>query len=401
VAAFAFRFESDTDDGKYNCYPFPMPPVDSRSPFQEGFAALRNEPLLLPAELMWRWCFALTAWILALGAAALFLDSINVSALDRFLLGSAQPALERSALNHIFHGALLRAIWIKFIVLAGLTFMWSFAAALGRAASLRSLLARCSSDDRAETVAWQFRPMFQLHLLRALWTWIAIGCLTASLLLGTVMQQRHHAAPAAFFYVFGVALSIVFGVILNWIFGLAPLFCIRNQTRAREAMSLTLDFCSRQGARLFGLSLGFLALRAVWAGSMFFLVLAPANLGKHVAFGRILAMMGVLFLVYLAGADALYLARLGAFCALAEIDAAPKPEPTPEPIPAPEPQPWTSYLPPPPQLATSECAGLQTEGSAGLQTGCRAGVHARTPNPPPSCEPCSLGIAHDVLNSSL
>jgi hypothetical protein len=334
------------------------PSVNARSPFQEGFAALRDEPLLLPAELMWRWCFGVAAWILAIGATAVFLDSLSVSALDRFLLGTTQPALERSALNHIFHGALLRAVWIKFIVLAGLTIMWSFAAALGRAASLRTLISLVGSGDfehpEEEKIGWQFRPMFELHLLRALWTWIALGCLIGSLLLATAMVEQRHAARAAFFYVFGVALSVVFGVILNWIFGLAPLFCIRNQARARESITLTVEFCWRRGGRLFGLSLAFLTLRLVWAGSMFFLVLAPANLAKHVAVGWILLMMGVLFLIYLAGADALYLARLGAYAALAEIDAQPTPVPAAEPIPTPEPQPWTPYLPPPQQLATSE-----------------------------------------------
>ena len=312
-----------------------MSPAHANSPFQEGFAALRDEPLLLPAELMWRWCFALAAWLLAVGAAALFLNSLNVSAFDRLLLGTAQPMLERSAFNHIFHGALLRMLWIKLIVLAGLTFMWSFAAALGRAASLRSLLALFGSDhvDRA---GWQLRPMFQLHLLRALWTWIAISCLISAFLLGAAMQAQH-AAGAAFFYVFGVALSIVFGVILNWMFGLTPLFCIRNQVNAREAISLTVGFCSRQGGRLFVLSLGFLALRLVWAGAMFFLVLAPIGLGKHLAIGWVLLMMGALLLVYLAGADALYLARLGAFAALAGIDAQPTSEPEPIAASIPEP----------------------------------------------------------------
>lgn len=311
------------------------------SPFQEGFAVLRDEPLLLPAELTWRWCFAIAAWLLAIGATALFLDSLNVSALDRFLLGTAQPALEQSALNHIFRGALLRVVWIKFIVLGGLTLMWSFAAALGRAASLRSIVARFDSDDRRERTSWQFRPMFQLHLLRALWSWIAIACFISAILLGAAMQAQH-AARAAFFYVFGVALSIIFGVILNWICGLAPLFCIRDGVNAREAMSITLDFCSRKGGSLFGLSLAFLALRLVWAGSMFFLVLAPTGLGKHVAIGWVLLMMFGLILVYLAGADALYLARLGACAALVEIDA----QPVSDRSPVYDPQVWGPYIPP-------------------------------------------------------
>ena len=50
-------------------------------------------------------------------------------------------------------------------------------------------------------------------------------------------------------------------------------------------------------------------------------------------------MMGALFVIYLAGADALYLARLGAYATLAEIDAQPAPTPAPEPEPTLEPQP--------------------------------------------------------------
>ena len=133
---------------------------------------------------------------------------------------------------------------------------------------------------------------------------------------------------------------------LNWLFGLAPLFCIRNQVNARDAVAMTLDFCARQGGRLFGWSLAFLAMRVVWAGSMFFLVMAPTGLGKRVVVGWILLLMGILFLIYLAGADALYLARLGAFASLAEVDAQPGPEPEREPNPSPEPQSWTIYLPP-------------------------------------------------------
>jgi hypothetical protein len=324
-------------------------PGNSRSPFQEGFAALRDEPLLFLAELTWRWCFGFAAWLLALAAAAVFLDSLNVSALDRFLLATMKPQLEWSALNHILHGALLRYVWTKFIVLAGLTLLWCFAAAAGRAASLRNLIALLGGDDRDELAGWQFRPMFQLHLLRAMWTWTAIGCFTGSVFLGSAMLQQQRAARAAFFYVFGIALSLFFGVVLNWFFGLSPLFCIRQQVIARDALSLTLDFCARQGGRLFGLSLGFLALRLVWAGSMFLLILAPTNLSKHLALGWILLLMGFLFLVCLAGADALYLARLGAYAALAEIDAQPEPKPASEPAPEST----------PPMFPTQDTPGIQ------------------------------------------
>ena len=211
-----------------------MQPANLRSPFQEGFAALREEPLLFAAELTWRWCFALAAWLLMLVAAALFLDSLKVSELDQFLLSTMQPALEWSAVNHILHGALLRAVWIKFIVLAGLTLLWAFAAAVGRAASLRNLDRRVRRRgsrrtcglavpaDVSTTSGTRSLDMDRRRLLRRVDP-SRIG-----------HGNQRHAARAAFFYVFGIALSLVFGVMLNWFFGLAPLFCIRNQAVRRR-----------------------------------------------------------------------------------------------------------------------------------------------------------------------
>ncbi len=306
--------------------------ASSRSPFQEGFAVLREEPLLLAGELTWRWCFGLAAWMLGLAATALFLDSLKVSSADWFLFSTLQPTLAATALSHILQGTLLRVVWMKFIVIAGLTLLWCFAAAVGRAASLRNLIAVSGGDDRDEYAGWQFRPMLVLHCVRALWTWAAIGCLAGSILLGTAVLQQHRPARAALFYVFGIVLSVVFGVVLNWFFGLVPLFCIRDQANARDSVWLTLDFCARQGGRLFGLSVGFLALRLVWAGSMFLLVLSPTSLAKHIAVGWVLLLMYLLAMIYFAGADALYLARLGAYAALAEIDA----QSTPEVVPVPD-----------------------------------------------------------------
>ena len=250
-------------------------PGSLRSPFQEGFAALREEPLLLPAELAWRWCFALAAWMLALGAAALFLDSLKLSPVDRFLLSTLQPtlasisAVARSARHAVALSLdqVLRRRWID--AACGVSQPpWD---APPRSAIWSRCLAATTARKRR---AGSSRPMFAASSASArCGRGPPSDASSASILLGTAMLQQQRAARAAFFYVFGIALSLVFGVVLNWFFGLAPLFCIREQASARDAVSLTLDFCARQGGRLFGLSLGFLALRLVWAGSMFFLVL--------------------------------------------------------------------------------------------------------------------------------
>jgi hypothetical protein len=55
----------------------------------------------------------------------------------------------------------------------------------------------------------------------------------------------------------------------------------------------------------------------VWAGTMTMFLFAVVSLSKYVAPGWIMLLMGLVALIYFAGADLLYLARLGAYAALA------------------------------------------------------------------------------------
>ena len=160
-------------------------PGNLRSPFQEGFAALREEPLLLAAELTWRWCFALAAWILALAAAALFLDSLKLSSGDRFLLSTLQPTLASTALTHILHGTLLRYRMDEVhrprridvaVVLRGCR--WD---APPRCAIWSHCLAATIARKRR---AGSFVPCSRFIYCAHVWTWTALGCFVASIFLG-------------------------------------------------------------------------------------------------------------------------------------------------------------------------------------------------------------------------
>jgi hypothetical protein len=295
----------------------------AHSPFRDGFAALWHEPALFAAELTWRWCFGLAAWGLAIISAALFLDSLKISAGDRFLLGTLRPQLLLGAVRHIFRGSLSRFLLEQATLLLGLTLLWAFAATAGRAATLRRLVAMFSADEGPQNMSWEFEPIFTLNLLRAMWTLIALMAMLISLVVGAIMAHEQRGALAALLLVFGIGLSWAFGVALNWFFGLAPLFSIRNGVRAPEALPQSVDFSSRQAGRLFGLGLAFGMLRLVWAGTMFFAIFAPLNLAHHVADRWIALIMSIVALMYFAGADLLYLARLGAYVALAEDDAHP------------------------------------------------------------------------------
>jgi hypothetical protein len=300
-----------------------------RSPFQDGFAALWHDPALLAAELTWRWCFGFAAWLLVIISGGLFLDSLKVSSADQFLLGTFQPQVLSGALHHIFRGSLTRFVMEQSAVLLGVILLWCFAATAGRAATLRRLVAMFRADDESLSMTWQFAPIFVLHLLRAAWSLIALSAAIACLIIGSVMAQNDRAGLTALFLVFGIALSCWFGVALNWFLALAPLFCIRNEAPAMDALAQSVDFVSRRGGRLSLLGLGFSLLRLVWLGTMVLAIFSPLSLVLRVPVGWVLLSMAALVLMYFAGADLLHLARLGAYVSLAEGDAHPVSEPGP------------------------------------------------------------------------
>jgi hypothetical protein len=319
-----------------------MPQATAHSPFRDGFAALWHEPALLAAELTWRWCFGLSAWMLAIASAALFLDSIKLSPRDELLLGTLEPQLLQEAVRHIFRGTLTRLVLEQIILLLGLMLLWALAATAGRAATLRRLVAMFSNQEEPDAMGWHFEPILVLSLLRAMWFVIALSAMLISLVAGAIMANQDTFLAVSVVAV-GVGLGWAFGVTLNWYFGLAPLFCIRNRVRAAEAFTQSVDFSSRHAGRLLGLGLGFAALRAVWAGTMFFAVLAPLRVVHHMARGWIALTMAMVALLYFAGADLLYLARLGAYVALAEDESHPKE--TPEHVFPAEPLPPSNIAP--------------------------------------------------------
>jgi len=301
------------------------PPGSHRSVFQDGFAAVWHEPALIAAELTWRWCFGFAAWALVIIGAGLFLDSLKISPGDEFLLGTLQPQLSQEAVRHIFRGSLARFVLEQATLVLGLVLLWSLAAAAGRAATLRRLVAMFSADEEPDTPTWEFVPIFTLQLLRALWSLIAFSVMVFCLVFGTMMAADERALRAGLWLSFGIGLAWAFGVLLNWFFGVAPLFCVRDGVGAMDAVTESVDFVARNAGRLLGLGSGFLALRLVWAATMFLAVLAPLRLAGHLAPGWVTLIMALVALIYFAGADLLYLARLAAYASLAEENSHPTP----------------------------------------------------------------------------
>jgi hypothetical protein len=315
-----------------------MSRASAPTPFRDGFAALAHEPALLVAELAWRWCFGFSTLALGLVSVGLYLDSLKVSKADQFLLGTVQPQLLAEALRHIFRGSLSRFLLEQAVLIFGLTFLWSFASAVGRAAILRRLVAMFNSSDDPEPTEWHFRSIFLLQLMRAMWTQIALAVGIVLFVYGSVMAGRERPFAAALAISFGVGFAALVGFYLNWYLGIAPLFCIRNGVSARDAVDQALSFSAEHGGRLFLMGVGFFLLRLVWAGTLWLVLLAPLNLTGKINDRWITLLMGIVVLIYFAGADLLNLARWGSYVSLTYEDSRPAPvkEPVPQPTPPPE-----------------------------------------------------------------
>ena len=171
-------------------------PRRADSPFQEGFRALFREPGLLPAELMWRWCFGAAATVLVVAFIGLFLDSLTVTVGDQFLLGSLQPILWQSALQHIFHGSLGRFLLGQCILFAGIVWLWALAASFGRAAILSRLVEMFRADGEPLRTP-SFSSILGLNLLRAAWSIIALSVAIGSLAMGLIAWQANRAGNLA------------------------------------------------------------------------------------------------------------------------------------------------------------------------------------------------------------
>ena len=308
------------------------------SPFRDGFHAILHEPLLLAAELSWRWCFGLSAWALGIISIGMFLQSLKVSPLDAFFLRTLEPELFDRALRHIFAGSLSRFIAEQSVLLLGVVFLWSLAATAGRAATLSRLVAMFNAgrDEDIRQERWMFAPIFTLQLLRAIWLLISVSVAAWLFVYGMVMAHREHALRAALSLSFGFALACLTGLALNWIFSVAPLFCVRNGASAREALDQAIDFSSRYSGRLSLLGFGCFLLRLVWAAMMWLAFLSPLSWAARIGGGWTLLLMGLIALVYFAGADLLALVRLASYVALLEDGSEPQMEectPLPEIMP--------------------------------------------------------------------
>jgi hypothetical protein len=344
------------------------------SPTLEGFRAAFRRPSLTLAEISWRWTVGATATALVGFSLLEYLDTLPVSGGDILLLRTRQPILIGQALGHIFRGTAPRIVLAELVAAVALTCLWMFAASMGRATTVRSLIAyfverrkSAIGDEESVSVAdpaaesrngSPLGSLLRLNFLRAAVALAAILGLAGALILVHLVStslstdtasagvtSANSPPPAnpgggiAFLLFFPLAgLIFVAWSTLNWVLSLAGVFAVRDGDARKDALgaiSAAVTFCRERSGAVFAVS--------TWTGlarlTIFVVattvVSLPLSLAQIVPARVLLAAVVLITVAYFAVADWLYIARLAGYVCIAEMPEELLAPPAPEPLPAP------------------------------------------------------------------
>ncbi len=314
-----------------------------RSPTLEGFRTIFRRPSFGLAEIAWRWSFGAAASLLLVFSFLEYLDTLPVSKGDLLLLRTRQPALISRAVLHIFRGSAFRVVEAAVVLALSLGVAWVVIASVGRAATLKALLAHFHQDDASssnhkEKRAWRLRSLVGLNFFR-LGAMLAatVGCL-AAVLLGGAASRPSDPAPGSAFLIFltVVMLACLAWSTLNWFLSLATIFVVANGDHTFGAITAAVDLCQTRPGSVFaaGTWFGLAHITAFVVASS--VVAFPLGFAAVLPGSIVLGGVLLVTLLYFAIADFLYMGRLAAYVAIVEmpdtwvsVQIAPPPSPQP------------------------------------------------------------------------
>jgi len=305
-----------------------------RSPTLRGFELLFRQPSLGLAEVTWRWSFGFAALVLALLGVREYLNTLNVTNSELFLLRTRQPTLVSEAIARIFHGSGPRVVLALIVLAAGLALLWILIASVARTVTLHRILE--SFRDLSAESGLRFGAMAEVHILRVAVSAVALLAGVAALLLAERVSTSTNPSPGSAFLIF-CTLTFFIGSawsFLNWVLSLSSIFVVREGRSGFGAVSRAVNFLrDRTGA---------IVATGTWFGvsHLTLFVIASSVIAFPLAFAQLLPAATVLggvlliLLLYFAAADFLYVGRLAALVAILEAPPIVTPEILlPEPVP--------------------------------------------------------------------
>jgi len=298
-----------------------------------GFSGAFARPHLFLGELVWRWVFGITSWMLIAYGVLLFLGSIKVSDADLLGLYGIIPGQFRHSLEHIFGGTGPKLVRMIAAVVIGSALVWWMTATVGRTAVLRV----------ATSQGTGFRSLARLNFLRLITGFATALAYVGCVLLALSATRGNGGHDVASFYYVLIPLLIFLGLVwnsLNWYFSLAPLIAVRRGAGAWRSIAEAAVVSWRRSRQFTWIGFVFGAIRFVLAFAAFYLLLASfvaaAGSPAWVYLAIFLLISGTYFFL----GDFLHVARLLACLRVLDWDEEGRNRPPAPPVPvAPQPEP--------------------------------------------------------------
>jgi len=321
--------------------------MDKVSPIQAGFRRVFAQPGLALAEIAWRWSFGVAALALVAASVLLYLDTIPVSEVELLALRSRSPWLVADALAHIFRGSGVKLVKMFLVLAPALAVLWIAVASLGRGATLAALFEPNSAMARQASLVG-------LHFLRAaLGLATFIGYIGAAIIAQWAAAMASAGRPATFLLVFAVVVLLV-GILhsrIAWFLLLATLFAVRDRRYTFVAIAEAIRLFRRRSADFYAVGPVFLGIKLFLFCAATAFGLVPVLLIGRVPGWFVIAMVGLVTVIYFAAADFLFVARVAAYVAVVEDDRAPTPALPPLPLEGPSNPVAPLFQPAGPELA--------------------------------------------------
>ncbi len=286
------------------------------TPIRDGFRATWRSRGLVPAEIFWRWAAGAAFWALLILSFIEYFGSLEVSKANEFLWKLGYPPLAAEALVDTIAGSGNKLLMIAAILIPGTAIIWTFAAAIGRTATLRVLMPE-------RTV--RFRTMLGISFFRSA---ALLAALVAFAGVFTIAQRLYsdgpgiepHPARAIWTLILGWLLVGCVWSVANWFLSLAPVVAVEQNCDALAASIGSVRLVGERLGPFVRVSAAFGALHLLAFG-LFSVISGFPFMFLAVSVKLVLILLVLMTLFYFAIVDFLYIARLGAYTALAKNES--------------------------------------------------------------------------------
>jgi hypothetical protein len=282
---------------------------------RKALALVTARPMLIVAELAWRWAFAAGAIGILLFYGSVLRDSISISATDHDMLLSGDLLRTADAGSRVLVGAMPYFIRAAEGALPKIALIWWLCITVGRSSLLRGMvnLTAAPSVGDARSI---WISMATINAVRVLLLLIVVSAyLGANRVAAFVFGQdfeRPHILLGMLAYVVTFSAGIGLYLLANFVASLAPYFAAQGRP-ALDALADALQAARTHRATLGGAAAVSATIRTVVATVVSGISVLLLPLSRYLPLTVIAVLLAVFTVLYCALSDVLLLARMQSY----------------------------------------------------------------------------------------